>query len=140
MANVINYKDIVDAVNEKFESYPSHSFRSVDRVEWVDEEGHLAQSDVGNSVSVFVESKVEDEEYASYNVGLLTLNVQFALDALHNNYLSVLGHCEQAVLSLEGVSQNNLKIEKVSPYYSCEIEGDLVRVEFSDVQFTSPNQ
>lgn len=136
----INYKNIIDDVVDKIEAYPSHSFRHVDRNDWIDNEGKLANSVVDNGFSVFIEGKAEDEDLASYNLGLLNLNIQFALTAMHNNYLSTLGYCEDAIIYLKNVSSTNLKINKADPYFTCEIEGDIVRVDFSDVKFTSPNK
>jgi hypothetical protein len=138
--STVNYKDIFDAIVTSIETYPSFSLHHVDQLDWIDDEGKLQQSAVNNGFSVFVSGKEEDGEYSGLNANMLNFNIEFALDATHNNYLSKLGYCEEVIVGLEDVSQSNIKIHHVLPVFSCEIENKLVRVKFNEIYFITPNR
>jgi len=138
--SVTNFNDIVQSVKDSIEAYPSHSFKHVERYEWLDVEGNFPQGLVGGSFSVFIDSVEDDEDLINQDDSMLNLNVQFALDGLHDNYLKVLGHCQSAIVKLETLTQTDILIQKPLPYFSCEVIDRLIRVEFEAVRFTIPNR
>ena len=137
---VIDYSDISDTIVNSIESYTSHSFKHVDRIDWLDAEGTFPQGLVGGSFSVFMESADDNEILVSEETSLLEINVQFALDGRHGNYVEELGYAQDAVLNLQDVSGSYFKIQKVQPWFTCETLGSFVRVEFENVQFIVPNR
>jgi hypothetical protein len=138
---ITNFLDIITDVKKSIEAYPSHSFKHVERYEWVDAEGGFPQGLVGGSFSVFVDEVSDDDDLINQDDNMLFLNIQFALDAIHDNYLKALGHCQAAIVRLENISQDNILISKALPYFSCEAaDNRLVRVEFEEVKFTINNR
>ena len=138
---VIDYSDISDTIVNSVESYTSHSFKHVDRINWLDsEKGVFAQGLVGGSFSVFMESADDNEILVTEETSLLEVNVQFALDGRHGNYIKELGYAQDAVLKLQEVSGSSFKIQKVQSWFTCETLDSFVRVEFENVQFIVPNR
>lgn len=139
--SITNFVDIVGDVKRSIEAYPSHSFTHVERYEWVDADGNFPQGLVGGSFSVFVSEVSDDDDLINQDDSILFVNIQFALDALHDNYLKYLGHCQSAIVRLENITQDNILISKVLPYFACEsTDNRLVRVEFEEVKFTISNR
>lgn len=137
---VIDFSEVHDAIVDKIESYTSHSFLNVDRVSWIDSEGHFSQGLLGNSFSPLIETSDEYEENVSETVSLLSVNIQFALDGRHGNYTKTLGYAQEAILKLQEVSGSYFNIQNVKPYFTCETVDDFVRVEFENVEFVIPNR
>ena len=128
---MINYNDLVGLVGDKIESYSSHSFTKIDKI-LLDDGGEqpIAAGYAGKGFSVFVESVEDDTELINEDDGLLTLKLEFVLDAYHDNYLKTLGYTQSAVKTLQQVSGSDFLINKLKPYFTCEVENKFVRVGY----------
>lgn len=139
--SVINFETIVEAIGTKIETYSSHSFTQVDRVDWLDADGVFPQGLLDNSFSVFIDEASDDEDLINDDSSLLLVNVQFALNGTKDNYLKYLGFCQDAIQTLDSLPEvAPFQMMKVEPYFACEVVGRFVRVEFENIKFVVKNQ
>ena len=139
--SVINFETIVTAIAEKIETYSSHSFTKVDRVDWLDADGAFPQGLLDNSFSAFIDESVDDEALINDDSSLLFVNVQFALDGKKDNYLKYLGFCQDAIQTLDTLPEvAPFQMQKVEPWFACEVVGNFIRVEFENIKFIVKNQ
>lgn len=131
---MIDYKELVNKVKDTISNYQNRQFSYVERTKWIDNLETFPASNV-NRFTVFVESKTENEESSCINSYILNLNVQFVLEGTNDNYLSVLGYCEEAVKLLRDVSYSAFKIIKADPYFELTLSNNFVIVNFNGLQF-----
>ena len=136
---IVAYNTFVGAIKTSIEAYGSNTFKYVSRDRWLDDEGKLLQALVNNSFSIFISGKLDDESLESITDQLLELDIQFALDGKHDNYLSTLGHCEAAIREILGLSYGEIKKTNYNPDLELIPDGDKVRAIFT-VNYIIRNQ
>lgn len=128
-----DFKGLVDSVKSKIENYASHSFHHIPRSDWLGTDKFKAAY-AGSAYSVLLQDFDEgDSVSAAHNDA--TVNIQFALDATHDNYLDQLNYCKEALLQVRQVSGSYSVKDKVYPYFNCEVVDDYMRVEFLNTIF-----
>lgn len=134
---MINYSTLISEFNSAIEGYSGVDFRHIPRHQWVDEEGKLAQAKINNAFSTLIVSKSDDEDYFENESAIhkpLLLDVQFALDFKHDNYLSVLGHCEVAVKEAFAATYTAAVKISYDPEFELVPEGNFIRVYFTGLK------
>lgn len=129
--SIIDYKDIVDAVVAKIESYSEYDFTYTNK--WIDNEGKILASSLNNKFNVFINKKFINE-FGSHDQNMLNIGVEFILTQQHDYYLTILGHCEAAIYSLGSIKNKDL-LPRILRVFECEKLDEYVRVIFPEVNY-----
>ena len=135
--SVINYKKLHKNIVDGLTNYSNKRFTYIERANWVDAEGKFLASRVGNAFTVAVSDKGESD-LDDPTAKLLKVDIEFVLSAEHDNYLTDLGHCEQAVVGINDLEfDDEVSINVVESNFECEFDTEtrLVKVIFDSIYF-----
>lgn len=132
------FYEIVEAIKQTILDYPDLEFKYVERNRWIDRENRLARSAVNLGFSVKIDLiRENDTEFnqEDENLDLLSVNIQFALDANHDNYLNYIGHCIDAIMTLEDMDYSSVELAPIQPYFTSDIIAGLYIMDFDNLNF-----